>query len=128
MSISKRIAISLFAATTSLLSLVPVAMAGEGGAAAAVSFSSTPWGGVTGGAAAAAVGKQDAAAAATNRQGNFFEPTTNTASALGSAGTVRLSTEPTGQVSMRGHRDPTLFIPQVNHLNNDGVYGDVLRP
>ncbi|MDZ8051842.1 MAG: hypothetical protein RMX68_004800 [Aulosira sp. ZfuVER01] len=127
MSISKRIAIALFAATTSLFSLAPIAMAGEGGAAAAVSFSANPLGQVTGGAAAAAVGKQDAAAAATNRQGGFFQPTTNTASALGSAGTIEMTTRPSGRVRMQGSPDPSLNIRQRNRLNSDGVYGEVLE-
>jgi hypothetical protein len=101
--INTKLILAVVAAFISFFGLASAAKAGEGGAAGAAAFSLSN-NQVTGAAVSAAVGKQNAAATATNRAGHTrttitngvttttLSPAVNTASAVGSAGTVSIGT------------------------------------
>ena len=120
MNFKNKLAVALFAVTTGVFGLASGAFAGEGAAAGAASFSTDSLGNVTGGAVSAAVGKNNAAASATNT--TSFGNTANTASSLGSAGFVNVSTF-SGSVfggtttNISGGTDADLATPQANTLS-----------
>ncbi len=120
MKLNNKLAIALVAASAGIFGFSSIASAGEGGAAAAASFTVNQ-GNVTGAAVGAAVGKQNAGATATNSS------ISNTASALGTAGTLTLNTVqytdpilgPTTSSSFIGGIDTAnLGTAQVNTLSN----------
>lgn len=117
MRFSRKLSISLLAATASVLSLSSGAFAGEGGAAGAAAFTIDGTA-VTGVAVAASVGKNDASAAAFNNvDGNF-----NSAFALGSAGAI--SMEGIGDpdaAEMTGTADTQLGVAQANDLTGSAT-------
>lgn len=118
MKFGKKLSISLFAATASVLSLSSGAFAGEGGAAGAAAFTIDGTA-VTGVAVAASVGKQDAGAAAFND----IDENYNSAFALGSAGVITINGmgDVTGtSTSMAGAADTALADAQGNSFTNAG--------
>ena len=120
MKFSKKLSISLFAATTSVLSFSSGAFAGEGGAAGAAAFTING-GNVTGVAVAASVGKQDAGAAAFNTVDLNGDPL-NTAYGLGSAGVINMGNigANDGTQTMAGTADPDIGANQVNTFTASG--------
>ncbi|MEB3178607.1 MAG: hypothetical protein VKL59_06225 [Nostocaceae cyanobacterium] len=111
--------IVLIAASTSCFGLASVAAAGEGGAASAAAFSLRD-GSITGYAVSSGVGKNNAAASATNNGALQ----TNTASALGSAGSIGVSTVNNGTATLTsivGDPDPMLGTAQVNSINTPSL-------
>ena len=103
-----------------VLSLAPVAQAGEGGAAGAAAFSIDAGGNVTGVAVAAAVGKQDAFAGALNDPAGV---NANTAFALGSAGVITVVSidQLTGFTDVQGSADTALEVDQANSFGSDAA-------
>jgi hypothetical protein len=112
MSIQAKVAIVLAAVSVSALGMASGALAGEGGAAGSAAFTINE-GSVTGVAVSAAIGKQDAFA------GAFNDGTTgdNTAFALGSAGTISVSTLESMSVGLlSSESDPALGTAQANNF------------
>ncbi len=103
-----------------VLSLAPVAQAGEGAAAGAAAFSIDAGGNVTGVAVAAAVGKQDAFAGALNDPAGL---NANTAFALGSAGVITVGgiDQFVGFTNVQGSSDPALEVDQANSFGADAA-------
>ena len=120
MKFGKKLSISLFAATASVLSFSSGAFAGEGGAAGAAAFTIDGTA-VTGVAVAASVGKQDAGAAAFNMIDANSNPL-NSAFALGSAGVISMENIGAGDgtQSMTGTLDTQIGVAQENSFTNSG--------
>lgn len=120
MKFGKKLSISLFAATASVLSFASGAFAGEGGAAGAAAFTIDGTA-VTGVAVAASVGKQDAGAAAFNTVDLNGNPL-NTAFGLGSAGVINMGNigANDGTQTMAGTADTALADAQGNSFTASG--------
>ena len=118
MKFGKKLSISLFAATASLISFSSGAFAGEGGAAGAAAFTIDN-GNVTGVAVAASVGKNDASAAAFNNPATSY----NSAFALGSSGKISFTNmgAEDGTTTMDGEVAPALATPQANDLTGNAT-------
>ena len=123
MKFGKKLSISLFAATASLISFSSGAFAGEGGAAGAAAFTIDGTA-VTGVAVAASVGKNDAGAAAFNNPGSDTTDPYNSAFALGSAGNISIGGmgDQTGTATtMAGALDTNLGTAQANELTGNAT-------
>lgn len=103
------------------LSLAPIALAGEGGAAAAAAFTiDATTGNVSGAAVSAAVGKQDAFAGALNDPAGA---NANTAFALGSAGVINVTSidQTSGFTGVQGTADADLATNQENSFSSNAA-------
>jgi len=127
-----KLSAALVATVASLVGFSSVARAGEGGTAGAAAFTTDGAGNVTGAAVSAAVGKEGAAANSFNYDGEHATGLQNSASAVGAAGAIEISTlgSPDG-VTVETLQDTGRDEDQVNALdgydiNVGTVSGDTL--